>query len=107
MNGFMTEYFIDTEDTALLHVAALIHPDVISERVFAYNTPFNWNVVLAALRKLYPEKTFREDEPGLWDDLAIVDVVKKRAEGILRDLGKEAGFTSLEESLKANLEGIP
>jgi hypothetical protein len=99
-----TEYFVDVQDTARLHVAALIHPNVATERIFAYNTPFNWNVVLAAFRNLFPDKKFRDDEPGLWDDLSTVEPAK-RAEKLLQEMGRP-GFTSLEESLRRNVESL-
>lgn len=99
-----TEYFVDIQDVARLHVAALIHPSVASERIFAYTTPFNWNNILAAFRKLFPNKKFRDDEPGLWDDLSTVEPAK-RAEGLLRDMGRP-GFTELEESLGRNVQDL-
>ena len=99
-----TEYFVDIQDVARLHVAALIHPSVASERIFAYTTPFNWNNILAAFRKLFPHQTFRDDEPGLWDDLSTVEPAK-RAEGLLREMGRP-GFTGLEESLGRNVQDL-
>lgn len=60
--------------------------------------------MLAAFRKLYPDRTFRDDEPGLWDDLSIVEPAK-RAEALLREMGTP-GFTALEESLKRNVQGL-
>ncbi|KAK5049350.1 hypothetical protein LTR84_004279 [Exophiala bonariae] len=104
IRDYAPEYFVDIQDVARLHVAALLHPDVKGERIFAYNTPFNWNTVLGAFRKLYPERTFRDDEPGLWDDLSIVEPAK-RAEALLREMGRE-GFTGLEESLRRNVQEI-
>ena len=103
-SGKKIEYFVDIQDVARLHVAALIHPEISKERIFAYNTPFNWNVVLAALRKQFPDRTFRDDEPGLWDDLSTVEPAK-RAESFLREMGNP-GFTGLEESLKRNVESL-
>ncbi len=36
-----TEWFVDVQDVARLHVAALINPDVKNERIFAFAYPFN------------------------------------------------------------------
>lgn len=46
------------QDDALLHVAAVIHPGVQSERIFAFAEPVNGDGVLAILRKLYPSRSF-------------------------------------------------
>lgn len=52
------------QDDALLHVAAVIHPGVQSERVFAFAEPVNGDGVLAILRKLYPSRSFSRQLPG-------------------------------------------
>lgn len=93
---------MDVQDTARLHVAALIHPSVSGERVFAYASPFNWNNVLQTFRKLYPDREFIDDVPGLWDDLSIVEG-REKAEKLLKEMGRSR-FTSLEESLKMLVE---
>lgn len=101
--GLPAQYFVDVQDTALLHVAAAIHPDVKSERVFAFAEPVNGDSILAILRKLYPGRTFPPDFQAEKD---LSDIVpRKRAQELLRDMGKE-GWTSLEESIRRNTEDI-
>ena len=39
------EWYIDVQDTARLHVAAVINPDVQNERIFGFADPFNWKYV--------------------------------------------------------------
>jgi hypothetical protein len=91
------------QDDALLHVAAAIHPDVQSERVFAYAEPINGDDILAILRKMYPSRTFPAD---FQSDKDLSDVVpRKRAEALLRDMGQD-GWTKLEESIRRNTEDI-
>jgi nucleoside-diphosphate-sugar epimerase len=97
------EFFVDVNDNALLHVAALIHPDVQNERLFAFSEPYNWNTVLAILRKLYPQRTFPDDLPGLGKDLSHPP--KDRAESLLKTLGAP-GWKSLEQSLKEAFDTI-
>lgn len=97
-----TEWFVDVQDCARLHVAALLHQGIVNERIFAWAEPFNWNVVLAKLRKLYPQRKFVGDTEGLWLDLAIVEPAT-RGEGLLREMGRE-GYTTLEESLRLTAE---
>ena len=85
------------EDTALLHVAAAIHPCIESERIFAYAEPYNGTDILAILRKMYPDRAFC---PDFHAEKNMCDIVPRgRAKQILRDMGKD-GWTSLEESIR-------
>ncbi|KAI8631795.1 aldehyde reductase [Xylariaceae sp. FL1651] len=102
--GLPAQYFVDVQDDALLHVAAAIHPGVESERVFAFAEPVNGDGLLAVLRKLYPERAFPADFQA---DKDLSDIVpRKRAEALLRDMGKAGGWTSLEESIRRNTEDL-
>ena len=94
---------VNVKDTARLHVAALLDPEVENERILAYAHPFNWNDVLAALRKIYPDKKFPndiEDEPR---DLSKLD--NSRGATLLKAFGRP-GFTGLEESIRENTAGL-
>lgn len=99
----MAEYFVNVQDNALLHVAAAVHPGVESERIFAFAEPVNGDAMLDILRKLYPHRSFPANFQG---DKDLSDIVpRKRAEALLRDMGKE-GWTSLEESIRRNTEDV-
>lgn len=100
---FPAQYFVDVQDNALLHVAAGIHPGVTSERIFAFAESVNGDMVLDILRKTYPEKTFPENFQGGHDLTKVVP--RERAEELLRDMGRD-GWTSLEESVRRNTEGL-
>ena len=91
------QYYINVQDTARLHVAALIYPDVKEERLFAWAHPFNWNDFLAIFRTLYPERKFIDDIEGLGKDLSTVE--NGRAEEILKRIGKR-GWVGMEETLR-------
>jgi hypothetical protein len=91
------EFFVDINDTALIHVGALLHPDVQGERLFAFAEPQNWNTILAKLRNLYPQQSFAEDVPNLGHDLSHPP--NDRALFVLKSLGA-TGWKSLEQSLK-------
>ncbi|KAI1116065.1 aldehyde reductase [Nemania sp. NC0429] len=97
------QYFVDVEDDALLHVAAVIHPGVESERIFAFAEPENGDLLLAILRKLYPGRKFPANFQSDKDLSNIVPI--KRAEALLREMGKD-GWTSLEESIRRNTEDL-
>lgn len=87
-------------DTARLHVAALIDPEVEGQRILAYAESFNNNDVLGVMRRLYPEKKIPDDEEGLGRDLSRLD--NKPGEELLKKFGRE-GWTNLEESVRDNV----
>ena len=97
------QWFVDVEDCARLHVAALTRKDTVGERIFAFTEPFNWNDVLAKYRKMFPGKKFVDDVAGLGRDL--IKVPNQRAEELLKGMGRK-GWTDMEESLRNNLEGV-
>ncbi|KEY72840.1 hypothetical protein S7711_04423 [Stachybotrys chartarum IBT 7711] len=97
------QHFVDVQDCALLHVAAAIHPEVESERVFAFAEPENGDDVLAIFRELYPNRNFPENFQSGRDLSEIVP--RERAEQLLRDMGQD-GWTSLRESIRRNTEDI-
>ena len=100
----MVVLYINVSDVAVMHVAAILDPDVKNQRIFAWHTPFNWNLILATMRKLRPGHKFVDDLPdsemlsGKVDDRLGLKLLKKWA-------GKD-GWTSLEQGVKENLEGI-
>lgn len=98
-----SENFVDVQDDALLHVAAVIHPDVQSERVFAFAAPVNADEVLAILRQLYPSRSFPDNFRAEQDCSEIEP--RKRAEALLRDMGRD-GWTSLADSIRRNTEDL-
>lgn len=99
------DWFVDVKDAALLHLSALTNPAITSERVFAYGEPFNWGVILDILRKTYPEQSWPESEPDEPTDLSIPGG-RDRSVGLLKALGKDDGFTTLEQSVRISLQGI-
>ena len=96
---------MDVRDTARLHVAALVDPDVKDERIFAFAEPYTWNTILAALRKVRPDKQVPEDRKDNSKDLSRV-LPKPRAEEILKKNFGQNGFTGLEESIKLNVQNL-
>ncbi|KAJ7676881.1 NAD-P-binding protein [Mycena polygramma] len=100
---FPPQWFINVVDTARLHVAALIDPSCNGKRIFAFAAPYNWNDVLAILRKQNPGREFMEDLPGLGRDLS--QVPNHGAEALLRK-HYQKGFTGLEETVRENSRGV-
>ncbi|KFA70223.1 hypothetical protein S40285_04430 [Stachybotrys chlorohalonatus IBT 40285] len=92
---------INTEDTALLHLAALTLDGVENERLFAFGFRFTWNEMVEVLLKHYASRTKVSTTFDHPPDLG--DIANQRAEELLRRLGKP-GFRGLEETVVANME---
>jgi len=88
-----------------MHVAALLDPEVDGERLLVGAAPCNWNDVLGVMRRLYPNRSFMGDLEGMGkldvtvDDALQLSLLKKWGHG-------QEGWRSLEESVKATLEGV-
>lgn len=91
------QYYVNVQDTARVHVGALIFPDVQGERLLDFAYPFNWNDILAEFRKLFPDRQFMDDMPGLGKDLS--KVANQRAEEIVKRFGRP-GWTNLEDTIR-------
>ncbi|KAI9172834.1 Aldehyde reductase [Paramyrothecium foliicola] len=92
--------YINVVDTAALHYAAAILPNVQDERIFGFAGHYTWPRILEIMRKNFPDKTFPEDFEGL--DVVYDVRPRARAEQLLREVGRP-GFTSLEDSILANI----
>ncbi|KAH8811169.1 hypothetical protein F5884DRAFT_267019 [Xylogone sp. PMI_703] len=92
------QYYINVQDDARVHVAALIYSDVQNERLFAFAHPYNWNDILAILRQCFPKHKFIDDIPDIGEDKS--KVANQRAEELLKRISDLPGWTSLEESIK-------
>ncbi|KAJ6457403.1 NAD-P-binding protein [Mycena vitilis] len=97
------QWYINVVDTARLHVAALIDPACNGKRIFAFGATYNWNDVLAVLRKQNPGREFIEDVPGLGRDLS--EIPNQSAEALLKK-HYQKGFTGLEETVRENSRGV-
>ncbi|KAK1993902.1 NAD dependent epimerase/dehydratase [Colletotrichum falcatum] len=90
------QYFVDVQNTGALHVAAAVLPEAQDERIFGFAEPFNWNRVLAILRRQNPDRSFGDDFEGTEYPHTIEP--RDRAENLLKKMGLP-GWTSLEDSL--------
>ncbi|KAL6802864.1 NAD(P)-binding protein [Trichoderma sp. SZMC 28013] len=98
------QWYVDVEDTALLHLGALTLDDVNGERLLAFAGKYSWTQILEILHRRYPDKVKLKsvDEPVL--DAGEVD--NERSIEVLKKMGKEEGFTSLEDTLVKALDTI-
>ncbi|RKL07815.1 hypothetical protein BFJ68_g9617 [Fusarium oxysporum] len=99
-----TEYFVNVQDTAKLHVAGTIFSDVQGERIFAWAEPWNFDTILAVLRRQNPDKAFVADFQCS-RDLADVGKSRSRSVQLLDALGKST-FTSLKASIRLNSQDL-
>lgn len=102
----MTEQYVDVQDTARLHLAALLSPDVKSERLFAFAGSRSWSELVHILRNLRPNNKLIPDAlvgQG-YDETEVIPA--SRAEALLKDLFGRPGWTSFEESIEAGIDGL-
>lgn len=97
----MAVLVIDVKDVALLHVAAVLDPDVKNERIQAWGHKCNWNDILAAMRKLRPQHKLVSDFPNLGSQNISTDSTLPLA--LLKKWGNEDGWRSLEKTVADNL----
>lgn len=92
-------------DTVRLHVALLTNLKYNGNRVFAFAAPYNWNAILAILRKLRPDDkrdAIPADIPNEGEDLSTVDVGLSLS--ILKDEFGQDGWISLEQAIRENVD---
>ena len=92
------QYYIAVQDTALLHIAALLHPDVQNERIFGYAEPKNANAILRKYKELYPNREFADEDPEEGEDLEVIEE-KARAQELLQWIAGK-NWTSMKERCK-------
>ncbi|KAL5335542.1 hypothetical protein BJX70DRAFT_401446 [Aspergillus crustosus] len=104
MDTLPASFYGDVKDIALLHVAAVLDPEVKNARLQSWGHSANWNEILAILRKHRPKKKFLGDYPDAHhlqvtvDQSESVALLKKWHPGT-----DEGGWTSLEDSIYENI----
>ncbi|KAF2015574.1 aldehyde reductase [Aaosphaeria arxii CBS 175.79] len=103
MNKRAPEHFINVQDDAKLHVIALLHPDLSGTRLLGLAGSAPISEIAGILRKAYPNRKFDYIE----DDgkNGCVNAEADRIEALLQEAYGH-GYTSLEESVKANAKDL-
>jgi hypothetical protein len=96
--------YINVRDVALLHVAAVLDPEVSYRRIHECAQPFNWNIILATMRELYPKKYFVDNLPNMGQLVGTVE--DGLGLQLMKKWGGQEGWTSLVEGIKQNLEDV-
>jgi nucleoside-diphosphate-sugar epimerase len=93
------QHMVHVRDVALLHLAALLEPDVRGERLLAYAEPYNYASLVSAIKTIDPSKTFLKTPTGRQgEDLSVVDT--RRGTELLQRYGRASGFAGLEATLR-------
>ncbi|VUC34235.1 unnamed protein product [Clonostachys rosea] len=100
-----SQWFINPEDTALLHLAALTLDEVRNERVLALAAPFTWTQILEILHRRFPERKSQFPTSIHEPQIDQGEVDNERTEIILQRMGRR-GFKDLEESVVASMESV-
>ncbi|KUJ19434.1 NAD(P)-binding protein [Mollisia scopiformis] len=99
--GLPATIVVDVKDIALVHVAAVLDPEVKNARLQVWGRHASWNDLLAILRKLRPQHQFVVDFPdapylGLsTDETKVIALLKK--------WGNQDGWRPLRETLAENI----
>lgn len=91
------EWYVDVEDTALLHLAALTQPDVSNERILALASRYCYNEILEIFKKIAPDHKFLDSVDEVLDEGTVDNA---RSEELLKRMKAGAGWTSLEDAVK-------
>ncbi|KAH8692307.1 putative NAD dependent epimerase/dehydratase [Talaromyces proteolyticus] len=94
----------DVKDCALLHVAAVLDPEVKNERLPGWGEYCNWNDILAIMRRLYPDRKFIDDLPGLTKLQVTTDSTQSLA--LLKKWGGQKGWKPLEVTVADSMRSI-
>ncbi|KAJ4295303.1 hypothetical protein N0V90_007314 [Kalmusia sp. IMI 367209] len=92
---------VNVKDVALLHVAAILDPDVQNARIQPWAQFCDWNDMLTIMRKLLPQRKFIDDLPNLTELSLSTDTTQPLS--LLKKWGNQDGWVSLEETVKENL----
>ncbi|KID73822.1 NAD-dependent epimerase/dehydratase terH [Metarhizium brunneum] len=91
------QWYVDVEDTALLHLGALTLDDVNDERLFAFAGTYSWVQILEILHRRFPGQIMLKSVNEEAVDAGDVD--NKLSVWVLQRMGQKHGFTSLENTL--------
>ncbi|KAF4443170.1 NAD dependent epimerase/dehydratase family protein [Fusarium austroafricanum] len=98
-----SQWFVDVEDTGLLHLGALTLDDVNNERLLAFAGRYSWTEILEILHRRFPGKIGLQSVKEAAVDAGEVN--NQQSVEVLKKMGKE-GFTSLEDTLVKAVDTI-
>ncbi|PWN37185.1 NAD(P)-binding protein [Meira miltonrushii] len=98
-----SQFIVDADDVAILHVLAAMREDIVSERLLAFSGVFTWPEIFEYAQKYASDKVNLPPKSAQMDvrDNTVVDT--KRTQELLKPYG---GFKSVEESVRLNLQDV-
>lgn len=95
-----SQYAVDVDDVAYLHVIGLMREDVQNERILAFSEMFSWDRIIDIGKKVKPDgKSVEKTAFTAVEDNTQVDLQRTRE--LLEPYG---GLKSLEHTVKRNLD---
>ncbi|RVX66878.1 hypothetical protein B0A52_09002 [Exophiala mesophila] len=100
------QWFVNVEDCARLHVAALLDREVNHQRIFAFAETVNWTQAVNILRELRPDNAnVPNPPPNEGKDLSVIKP-RDKAEALLRRFWGVEGFKNLKESISDGIADL-
>lgn len=96
---------INVTDDARLHIAAVIDNTVNDERIYAFDSPFNWNDIIDAVKEVRPNAKLPDHVPEQGRDLSEPD--NALGAKLLAKWWGQKGYRGLVQSVRENLENEP
>ncbi|KAF4959120.1 hypothetical protein FSARC_10833 [Fusarium sarcochroum] len=94
LDPFPTMVVANVKDIALLHVAAILDPEIKNARLQTWGNYAHFNEFLAILRELRPDRQFMDDYPETWHLTVSTD--QSESVEILKKWGDQDGWRSLK-----------
>ena len=94
--------YVHVSDVAWANVGALLDPECEGERLPVWGTPFNWNDVLAIMRKQRPDQKFMSDIPNLGRFLGTVE--DENTKTLVLKWSGQKEYIPLEQAVRENME---
>jgi len=95
-------FYVDVKDTARIHVAALVEPDVQNERLWSLADVYTLNEILGILRNFPNNSKIPKDIEGLGEPTKLI-VDNSRSTELLKRQGR-SGWVSLKDSLSEQVK---
>ncbi|KPI43391.1 Aldehyde 2 [Cyphellophora attinorum] len=102
MDPLPASYYADVKDIALIHVAAVLDPEIKNARLQSWGLSTHWNDILALLREFRPERKFVDDYPERTEIRVSVD--QSDALAILKKWGGQSEWTPLRDSVQVSID---
>ncbi|KAJ3460928.1 hypothetical protein MRS44_011795 [Fusarium solani] len=102
LDAFPAAFFVDVKDIALLHIAAMLDPQVKNARLHSWGHSSNWNEFLAVLRELRPQREFIADYPEPY--YVTISTDQSDSVALLKRWADQEGWRPLKDSISESIE---